>query len=402
MGIALALELKRRHPDLAVTLIEKEPGCGRHASGRNSGVLHAGFYYSADSLKAQFTGAGNRQLAAYCEARGLRLVRCGKLVVARTAADLPALTELLRRARTNGVPLEVLSADEARQIEPRARTCERALYSPSTAVVDPGEVVASLVGDLRAAGVAVLTGTAYLGRRGAEIRTSTGAISAGYVINAAGLYADRIARDFGFSERYRIVPFRGGYLRAGPETPGFRTHIYPAPDLRYPFLGVHIIRTVAGGAKIGPTATPAFWREHYEGWDRFSLAECLTILRVELGLVVRNNCGFRRLAVRELLRSNRRALLLAAQGLAAGIRAADFRASGTPGIRAQLVDLRNRTLEMDFRSEGDDRSFHLLNAVSPAFTCALPFSAYLVDRIEELVGSRRAPQPDDQAAAHRP
>jgi L-2-hydroxyglutarate oxidase LhgO len=262
-------------------------------------------------------------------------------------------------------------------------------------------VVASLVGDLCAAGVAVRTGTAYLGRRGAEIRTSAGAISAGYVINAAGLYADWIARDFGFAERYGIVPFRGGYRRASPEAPGFRTHIYPAPDLRYPFLGVHIIRTVAGGAKIGPTATPAFWREHYEAWDRFSLPECLAILRVELGLVIRNNCGFRRLAVRELLRSNRRALLDAAQALAAGIRAADFRASGTPGIRAQLVDLRRRTLEMDFRWEGDDRSFHLLNAVSPAFTCALPFSAYLVDRIEELVGSRHAPHADDQAAAHR-
>src|SRR6266581_4366241 len=186
VGLTLALELKRRHTDSSVTLLEKELACGLHASGRNSGVLHAGFYYSANSLKAQLTRDGNTQLAAYCTERGV----------------------------ANGVRLEALSAAEIRRIEPRARTHEWALFSPSTATVAPAVVVASLVADALRAGIVICTGVAYRkrGRRGGGVLTSDGPLAAGYVVNAAGLYADRVARDFGFSERYRILPFRGRYL----------------------------------------------------------------------------------------------------------------------------------------------------------------------------------------------
>jgi L-2-hydroxyglutarate oxidase LhgO len=384
VGITLALQLKRRHPDSRVTLIEKEAGCGLHASGRNSGVLHAGFYYTADSLKARFTRDGNRQLTEYCAEQSLRVNRCGKLVVARTPADLPGLTELLRRGRAGGIPLEEVSLAEARLIEPRVKTCERALFSPSTSSVDPAAVVASLERDLRSQGITVVTGTAYLGRSGNEVRTSTGTVATGYVVNAAGLYADRVARDYGFGERYQILPFKGLYLRAARGSPGFRTHIYPVPDLKAPFLGVHVTVTADGAVKIGPTAVPALWREHYHGVRSFSLAECIATLSLEAGLFWRNEVDFRRLAVRELRKCSRRALAALASELAEGIRPEDYLRWGRPGIRAQLFDLKERKLEMDFRFEGDDRSFHVLNAVSPAFTCALPFSAYLVDQIEQL------------------
>jgi len=384
LGLTLALELKRRQEDSSVTLLEKEPACGLHASGRNSGVLHAGFYYSADTLKAQLTREGNRQLAAYCTERGLRLDNCGKLVVAKDAADLAGLEELQRRGRTNGVELEVLSVDDVRRLEPRARTYERALFSPSTATVDPAEIVASLVRDARAAGIVLLTGAAYQGRaRGRAVLTSAGTIDAGYVVNAAGLYADRVARDFGFSERYRILPFRGRYLVAPPGALGVRTHVYPVPALANPFLGVHVTRAVDGSVKIGPTATPALWREQYDGWRNFKLGECLSIAGRELGMLVRNDFGFRRLALAELRAYGRRGLVRRAARLVDGVRAARFRRWGRPGIRAQLFDVRERRLEMDFRYEGDDRSFHVLNAVSPAFTCALPLAEYLVQRIEE-------------------
>lgn len=384
IGITVALELRRRHRDCRVTLIEKEPGCGAHASGRNSGVLHAGFYYTADSLKARFTRDGNRQLTAYCEARGLRVNRCGKLVVARSAADLPGLDELLRRGRANGVPLELLTADEARQVEPRVKTWERALFSPTTASVDPAAVLASLVRDLRSAGVALVTGAAYRGHRGAAVRTSAGAVTAGYVVNAAGLYADRIARDYGFGDRFRILPFKGLYLLAEPASPAFRTHVYPVPDLQNPFLGVHITVTAHGDATIGPTAIPALWREHYGGLRNFSLTECLEVLAREAGLLLRNDFGFRRLALRALRQYRKSRLVALAGQLADGIRREDYRRWGQPGIRAQLYDLATGKLEMDFRCEGDARSLHVLNAVSPAFTCALPFAAHLADRIEEL------------------
>lgn len=385
IGIALALELKRRHRGERVTLIEKEAGCGQHASGRNSGVLHAGFYYTADSLKAKFTRDGNRMLSAYCDDRGLRIDRCGKLVVARDASELAGLEELLRRARVNGVALDEISAAEAREIEPRVKTFERALFSPSTASVDPSAVVASLVRDALAEGVVILAGTEYRSRALGGVRTSAGTISAGYVINAAGVYADRIARDFGFSERYRMLPFKGLYLYGDADAPSFRTHIYPVPDLRNPFLGVHFTRTMQGGAKIGPTATPAFWREHYGGLENFSLGECADIVSREAGLFLRNDFNFRRMAVDELRKYNRRNLVARAALLAEGVQPEHFRRWGRPGIRAQLIDVQSNKLEMDFRYEGDDHSFHVLNAVSPAFTCSLPFAAFLADRIEEKV-----------------
>ena len=383
VGLTLALELKRRYGDCSVTLLEKEPACGLHASSRNSGVLHAGFYYTADTLKARLTLQGNRRLTAYCRERGLRLSRCGKLVVTTGPADLPGLEELLRRGRTTGVPLEVLSPEEARRIEPRAKTAERALFSPCTATVDPAEVVASLVGDARAAGIAVLTGTAYRARARGGAVTSAGTIGAGYLVNTAGLYADRIALEYGFSERYRILPFRGRYLLAEPGAPHMRTHIYPVPNLENPFLGVHITRGVDGGVKIGPTATPALWREHYEGWGNFKLGECLSIAAQQTGLLLRNDFGFRRLALAELREYGRRALVRRAALLADGVDAAGFHRWGRAGIRAQLFDMRARRLEMDFRYEGDERSFHVLNAVSPAFTCALPLAEHLAERIAE-------------------
>lgn len=387
VGLTLALELKRRYGDADVTLLEKEPACGLHASGRNSGVLHAGFYYTADSLKARFTREGNRQLASYCVERGLPLLPCGKLVVAKNAGDLSGLDELHRRGKVNGVPLEVLTADDARRIEPGVRTYARALFSPATAAVDPARVLASLAHDAREAGIAVLTGTAYRSRTRQGIVTSAGVIAAGYLVNAAGLYADRVALDHGFCERYRMLPFRGRYLVGLQRAPLVHMHVYPVPDLHNPFLGVHLTRRVNGGVTIGPTATPAFWREHYAGWSRFKLTECLEIAAREAGLLLRNDFGFRRLAFDELRRSSRRALVREAARLAAGVREKDFPRWGPPGLRAQLFDIRERRLEMDFRYEGDDRSFHVLNAVSPAFTCALPLAAYLVDRIGELVGA---------------
>lgn len=385
IGIALALELKRRYTDQQVTLIEKEPSCGRHASGRNSGVLHAGFYYTPDSLKARFTRDGNRHLSEYCATRGLRLNRCGKLVVAAGPADLPGLDALLARGRANGVPLEDLSADDVRRIEPRAKTYARALFSPTTAAVDPAQVLEALGRDLEQAGVSVATGTAYLGHAGTTVRTSAGPIAAGYVVNAAGLYADRIARDYGVAGRYAILPFKGLNLQATPTGPRFATHIYPVPDLRHPFLGVHITVTADGRTALGPTATPALWREQYEGLDNFRLGECVEVVTRQLGLFLRNDAGFRRLAIGELRKYRKRTLVRHAAALAQGIRAEHFTRWGPPGIRAQLLDRATGTLEMDFRYEGDDRSFHVLNAVSPAFTCAIPFCAHLADQIDRLV-----------------
>jgi (S)-2-hydroxyglutarate dehydrogenase len=387
IGISVARELRRRHPGAAVTLLEKEPAWGQHASGRNSGVLHAGFYYAADSLKARFTREGNSELTSYCAARGLAINRCGKLVVARTPAEHAGLAELLRRGRVNGVALDEVTAAEARGLEPRVKTCERALFSPTTSSIDPHAVLNAFVADARADGITLLPGAAYLRRSGSAVRTTAGTLSPGYVVNAAGLQADRIARDWGFADRWRILPFKGLYLEAAAGGPAFRTHIYPVPDPRHPFLGVHVTVHVDGAVTLGPTAIPAFWREQYAGWSRFSLSEMLEILTREAGLLLRNNFGFRALAFEELGKYRPSRIVALGAELAEGIRPEHFRHWGRAGIRAQLVDIRERRLEMDFKFEGDDRSFHVLNAVSPGFTCALPFSAYLADQIGQLRGA---------------
>jgi L-2-hydroxyglutarate oxidase len=391
MGLSLALEARRRHPGARIIVLEKEASCGQHASGRNSGVLHAGFYYTADSLKARFTRDGQRAWIQYCEERGLGINRCGKLVVARGEADLPGLDELLRRAAANGVEVSEVTAAEARELEPAALTWERALWSPTTASVNPTELMESLARDASTAGVEVRAGTRYVGRSADGVLTSAGPVSAGFVVNAAGLYADRIARDYGFSEDFRILPFRGLYLYADGASGFLRRHVYPVPELRYPFLGVHFTVTAGGRVKIGPTALPAFWREHYGGLAGFRWDEFLEVGRRVAGLFRADDFEFRALARRELPKAWKRELLrLASELVSVPIDGMRWR-WGRPGIRAQLVNVRQRKLEMDFRYEGDDRSFHVLNAVSPAFTCAFPFAAHVWDQIDGRTGSSAIP-----------
>jgi len=393
IGVQLALEAKRRYPRARVAILEKEKHPALHASGRNSGVLHAGFYYSANSLKARLTRDGNEALRRYCEERGLRINKCGKLVVAQQESEIAGLDELLRRAKVNGVVLHDITAREACELEPRVKTCERALFAPTTSSLDPKEVMGSLVCDARQAGVDVRTDTAFVGRKGTVSITTRGAIAAGYVINAAGLYADRIAHQFGFGQRYRILPFKGLYLYADEGPRSVRRHIYPVPNLDHPFLGVHYTVTANGATKIGPTAIPAFWREHYRGWGNFRFNEMIEIVGREAWLFLRNQFGFRALALEEMRKYARSRMVALAGKMVNEVKVEDYRRWGQPGIRAQLFDTETNKLEMDFRFEGDQTSFHVLNAVSPAFTCSFPFAAYLFDEIDRLL-ERKTPTRD--------
>ena len=386
MGLSIARELRQRFAGSRVVLIEKESHCGEHASGRNSGVLHAGFYYTADSLKARFTRDGNRALTEYCESRGLKINKCGKLVVAQNEGELKWLDELISRASKNGVDLKTVDQKEAEAIEPRVKTFKRALFSPTTSSVNPHELMARIEQDVREDGVQVHPGVRYLKRTANGIHTTAGDYDAGYVINCAGLYADTIGREFGFSKNYRILPFKGLYLYSSESGAALRTHIYPVPDLRNPFLGVHFTVTAEGRIKIGPTATPAFWREQYQGMRNFNSAELLEILFRQAGLFVSSNFDFKRLAFEEIRKYSRGHLVSLASNLLQGVHKNQFKEWGPPGIRAQLLDLRGKKLEMDFVLEHDDRSMHILNAVSPAFTCAFPFAEYVCQKIEPLIG----------------
>ena len=387
IGISIARELKSRYPDSSVCILEKESKCGLHASGRNSGVLHAGFYYTADSFKARFTREGNQRLTEYCDAKNIKLNKCGKLVVAQNESELPWLDELMNRASKNSVPLESVTEEEGRAIEPRVKIYQKALFSPTTSSVNPKELVESLLSDAIREGVQIKSNSRYLRRAGKRsIQTSDGAYEAKYLINVAGLYADKIGRDFGFSRDHRILPFKGLYLYSDEPPGALKTHIYPVPDLANPFLGVHFTVTTDGKTKLGPTAIPAFWREQYEGWGNFNLNEFSEIIRRQAGLFLTSNFDFKALAIRELQKYSKPKLVSLASTLAEGVDIKHYRRWGPPGIRAQLLNIRTKTLEMDFVMEGDDQSMHILNAVSPGFTCALPFADYVCDQIDKKLG----------------
>lgn len=383
IGICLSLELKKRFPDSSITVLEKENAPGQHASGRNSGVLHAGFYYTADSLKAKLTRDGNRELTEYCIDRNLAINRCGKLVVTKNESELAGLQELMHRGKVNSVEVEIISAHDAKKIESRVKTCEQALFSPTTSSVDPAEVMESLFADAQAAGIQFVMGSTFQSHNGQRINTSTETIHAGYVINAAGLYADKIARQFGFAQQFTILPFRGVYLYAD-KVEKLKTNIYPVPDIDNPFLGVHFTVAVDGKVKIGPTAMPAFWRENYQGINNFRFGEFLNITCIETKLFLTNKFNFRKLAFEELSKLSRKNLVTFASKLAEDIKIENYTQWGKPGIRAQLLNTETGVLEMDFKFEGDDKSFHVLNAVSPAFTCAIPFARLMIDEIEKL------------------
>lgn len=390
VGLSTARELKSRFPDASVCVLEKEGHLGEHASGRNSGVLHAGFYYTADSLKARFTREGNALWQEFCDEHGIPVRRCGKLVVARDHSELEGLDELLRRGTKNGVRLDSVTKAEAAEIEPRVKTFERALWSPDTATVDPKQVVEAVAKVCRELGVDVQTGVAFQGVKNGAVSTSNGVVEPGYLVNCGGLQADQIARQFGFSRRYSILPFKGLYVYSSEPVGAIRTNIYPVPNLNHPFLGVHFTITADGNAKIGPTAIPAFWREHYRGLKGFRVSELAQILGQEVRLLWRAGFDFRGLAMREMKKYWRPVMIGQAQELLEGVQPSQYKHWGKPGIRAQLLDIQERKLVMDFCTEGDSQSYHVLNAVSPAFTCAIPIARYVVDDIERLGGRKGA------------
>jgi (S)-2-hydroxyglutarate dehydrogenase len=380
VGLSIARDLKYRFPGSKIAVLEKEQDVAYHGSGRNSGVLHAGFYYSADTLKARFTRDGNRQMREYCYANNLKINECKKVVVAKNESELPALFELEKRGKANGVEVQIIDEKQLFSIDPNVKTFKYALYSPATATVDPVEVTVAIKNELISNGVEIFFGEGYKSRmEGNSIKTSLGRnLSATKIINTAGLYADKVAGDFGYSEKYTIIPFKGVYLKYhGNEIP-VTTNVYPVPNLKNPWLGVHFTVTVDGTVKIGPTSTPAFWRENYQGFDRFNPAEMAGILSWEASLFLRNSFGFRNIALEEIRKYNRKYFAGLARELVKEIDVKGFNEWGRPGIRAQLLNKETRELIMDFVVEGDNDSIHVLNAVSPAFTCCFPFAAWVV------------------------
>jgi L-2-hydroxyglutarate oxidase len=384
VGLATALAVAERRPGARLIVLEKEARLAAHQSGHNSGVIHSGIYYKPGSLKAETCVEGAAAMLAFCRQHGLPHRVCGKVVVATSQEEVPALEELRRRGEANGVAgLRLLSAAELRAIEPHAAGV-RALQVPGTAITDYSAVCEKYAELLRAAGGEVRTAAKVTGiaRRGGEtvVETGAGEVHAKFLINCAGLHSDRVARLAGAEPGVRIVPFRGEYYELRPAAQALvRGLIYPVPDPKFPFLGVHLTPRVGGGVEAGPNAVLALKREGY-GKLSFSPRDAGATLFYG---------GFWRLAGRywrsgagEMARSFLKARFVRAlQKLVPELMAADLAAGGA-GVRAQAVDATGALVD-DFRMVRGEGAIHVLNVPSPAATASLAIGKRIAGMLED-------------------
>lgn len=382
VGLAMARALRLREPTARIVVLEKESQLAAHASGRNSGVLHSGVYYKPGTLRATLCAEGSKLLGAYCEENGLPIRRVGKVIVPTRAEEDPQLDVLYAQGLANGAEIHLIDDAHLRQIEPEAHSASgRALHLPQVAVIDPKALVHHLGQEIQENGIEVRLNTPCwkVDVAAAIAHTPTDKIHYGMLINTAGLYADRVAQTFGVGKRYTMLPFKGLYYQLQPTASlDIRGHIYPVPDLRFPFLGVHVTKTVTGEVTLGPTAIPALGREHYGLFSGLDVAETPAILLRLAGQYLANREHFRDLTHAEGLRFFKSNFAQAAQALVPRLRTEDLLRSAKVGIRAQLLDKSKNQLEMDFVVERGPRSLHILNAISPALTCAFRFSDFVL------------------------
>ena len=392
VGLATAWRLLDAVPGLDLVLVEKEPEVGRHQSGHNSGVLHAGLYYAPGSAKARLAVRGIREMVAFCREHGVPHEVCGKLVVATDASELPRLHALHERGIRNGLSgLELLGPAALREVEPHAAGVA-ALRVPEEGIVDYPRVCAVLAERVREAGGRVVTGAEAVGfpRRGRErvVETAAGAFPADFVVTCGGLHADRLARLAGDAPGVQIVPFRGEYCTLRPQAAGLvRNLVYPVPDPAFPFLGVHLTRMVHGGIEAGPNAVLALSREGYRRGR--------VVLRDAAGALLFP--GLARFVVRypratwaELARSfSRRRFADALRRLVPALRDEDL-APGGAGVRAQAMRS-DGTLVEDFWLVDGRGALHVLNAPSPAATASLAIGREIAERVAVRLGAAAAP-----------
>lgn len=380
IGLATALALTAKRRDLRVLVVEKEAEVASHQTGHNSGVIHTGVYYQPGSLKARFATEGARRMVQFCKDQGLPVDIPGKVIVATGVSELPGLYRLAERAAANGVPAQLVGPDELHEREPRVAGL-RALAVPSAAICDFAAVTRRYAELATAAGAEVRTGVEvrsirYVADR-VVVGTPRGEIEARCLVGCAGLHGDRVAGLAGRPVRSRLVPFRGEYYELAAARRGLvRGLVYPVPDPRFPFLGVHLTRMIDGSVHVGPNAVLALRREGYR-WRDASVAELLGLARYPgFRLMARR---YWRMGVAEMWRSvSKPAFVRSVARLVPELTAADL-VRAEAGVRAQAL-LPDGGLADDFVIEEDERAVHVLNAPSPAATASLPIGAEIARR----------------------
>ncbi len=381
VGLATARELLDRYPGARLALFEKESSWAFHQSGRNSGVIHSGIYYKPGSMKARLALAGNRSMVEYCRAKSIPHEVCGKLIIATEDDEIGRLEALRERGLENGIDVRRLTTPEAQEIEPDV-SCIMALHVPSAGIVDFARVAASLAADISS-----LAGELQQGTRvdriephgsGRRLFTSQGVFECRVLISCAGLQSDRVARADGGEPGARVVPFRGEYYELRPEARHLvKGLIYPVPDTRFPFLGVHLTRSIDGGVHAGPNAVLAFAREGYSRWqiDPVDLAETL-LYRGFWNLASK----FWREGAAEMIRSlSRNRFAKSLQKLVPDITVDDLIPTDA-GVRAQSITPEGDIVD-DFLVVRNEGALHVCNAPSPAATASLEIAKEVVDML---------------------
>ncbi len=385
VGLATALELSRSHPGSSLLVLEKEDRVAAHQTGHNSGVIHSGIYYKPGSDKARMCVQGSSEMVQFCREHNLPHDICGKLIVATSANELAGLEELYRRGVANGVPgVRKLSGQEIREIEPHAVGLEGILV-PGAGITDYSLVCKKMAEIIASRGTLKLSSrVAGIKREGGKtvIETSSGTYTADYVINCAGLQSDIVSRMAGADLDLRIVPFRGEYYEIAPERASLvRSLIYPVPDPRFPFLGVHFTRKIHGGVEAGPNAVLAFKREGYRRTS-LSISDSLDIATFGGFWIMAGKMW--KSALGEYYRSwSKGAFLRALQKLLPELRAEDLKPGGS-GVRAQAIEKTGRLVN-DFRFAQTEGMLHVCNVPSPAATASLVIGREIVRRVERAL-----------------
>jgi L-2-hydroxyglutarate oxidase len=386
VGLATAYELTQQYPQSTVTVLEKEDTVAAHQTGHNSGVIHAGVYYKPGSLKAELCRAGARSMVEFCEAHDIPVRTCGKLIVATEAAEVPRLRALFERATANGLPVTMVTPEQAREHEPYVASVA-GIHVASTGIVDYGQVSRTLADLIAKAGGTVQLGAKVTGLRPAHagrpdgpvtVLTNQGELTAQNLVNCAGLHSDRVARMAGVVPPARIVPFRGEYFELRADRRDLVNGlIYPVPDPQFPFLGVHLTRMIDGSVHAGPNAVLALAREGYS-WGRIRPRD-LAEVAVYPGLwrLARKNLRYGITEVRRSL--SRRLFAESLARLVPALTSDDIVPAGA-GVRAQAI-APDGSLVDDFLIVRRPRQVHVLNAPSPAATSSLEIAKHIVAQL---------------------
>ena len=383
VGISFGLAILERNPSSNVLIIDKETKPGVHASGRNSGVLHAGFYYSPDSLKAKFCRLGNLELRKFSKENNIQILETGKVVVCQDKEDLHRLEELYRRGVANGVNIEILGSKNLEKIEPAAQTFDKFIWSPTTAVGNPKDVIKKLAEKYMKAGGSFSFNTqAKLIEKNDEIIVKTKNLTYGarLIINSAGAYAAELAKQVNVGTEFICLPFLGTYKKSKLLSVNPKRLVYPVPNPINPFLGVHTTITLNNEIKIGPTAIPIIGKEQYKLIDGFNTKELFEFLNSTNALFKSDSANLLSLAKEESLKLFTKPLLKRTRKLSKSLDLNNGWVKHPAGIRAQIINTKTKTIEMDYLVKTDKNAIHILNAVSPGWTSAIPFTRWVIDQ----------------------